>query len=151
VPIAVALTRVTVGNTEWLLMKFTPSWRNRQILGVSSGVIESGRNPSSTRTRLSTALPAAAGLAPSTDNRTAAMAAPREVCMFIAPGLMASSPAHVIDVIHNDAWQADDEPFACPRSPVRGAPSRLVAAWLTSAKLFLQPARIVAAPAGGRE
>src|SRR5258708_5418333 len=42
-------------------MKFTPSWRRRQRLGVSSGVIESGRKPSSTRTMFSVALPAVPG------------------------------------------------------------------------------------------
>src|SRR5262245_34694368 len=40
-----------------------PSCRNRQRFGVSSGVIASGRSPSSTRTKLSVARPAAAGLA----------------------------------------------------------------------------------------
>ena len=58
-PIAVALTRVTVGNTEWLLTKSTPSWRSRHRFGVSSAVMASGRSPSSTSTMLSVARPGA--------------------------------------------------------------------------------------------
>src|SRR5277367_2388866 len=62
VPSAVALTRVTVGNTEWLLSKLTPSLRSFARLGVSVGLIESGRRPSSTNTRLMLAVPAAPAL-----------------------------------------------------------------------------------------
>ena len=58
VAIAAELVRVTVGKTEWLLRKLTPSWRRRQRLGVSSAAIESGRSPSSTITTLSVAFPA---------------------------------------------------------------------------------------------
>jgi len=36
VPIAAALTRVTVGKTEWLFVKSTPSDRRRKSVGVSS-------------------------------------------------------------------------------------------------------------------
>ncbi len=63
VAIAVALVRVTVGNTAWPFAKFTPSWRSRHRLGVSSAVIESGRSPSSTITTLSVAFPADATVA----------------------------------------------------------------------------------------
>src|SRR5579871_3357172 len=42
-------------------MKLTPCSRNRQRLGVSSAVIESGRRPSMTITMFSAAVPAAAG------------------------------------------------------------------------------------------
>jgi hypothetical protein len=72
VPIAVALTRVTVGNTAWLAVKLTPSWRSRHRFGVSSGVMASGRRPSSTSTMLSVARPAAAeGGTAATESRIA--------------------------------------------------------------------------------
>src|SRR5262245_14388848 len=87
---AVAFTRVTVGKTAWLLRKLTPSWRNRHRLGVSSGVIESGRKPSSTRTMLSVARPAAVAsptptMAPSTAAASAAIIRP----MVFSPGFWA--------------------------------------------------------------
>src|SRR5712691_1947104 len=69
---AVALTRVTVGNTAWPFSKLTPSPRSRHRLGVSSGVIASGRSPSRTRTRLSVAPPALAGCAATTRRPSAA-------------------------------------------------------------------------------
>src|SRR5215813_6063808 len=72
VPIAVAFTRVTVGNTEWLRVKLTPSWRSRHRFGVSSGVMKSGRRPSSTTTMLRLARPAP--LAGSVIDVTAAVA-----------------------------------------------------------------------------
>src|SRR3977135_2191356 len=44
-------TRVTVGNTEWLFSKMTPSFPRRNKIGVSFAVMASGRNPSITKTR----------------------------------------------------------------------------------------------------
>src|SRR5215470_16911335 len=54
---AVALTRVTVGNTECPFKKLTPSERSLCRFGVSSGLMESGRSPSKTKTRLRRAFP----------------------------------------------------------------------------------------------
>ena len=50
---AAALTRVTVGNTAWPLVKSTPSARSRERVGVSSAVMASGRSPSTTKTMTS--------------------------------------------------------------------------------------------------
>src|SRR4030095_9090916 len=50
VPIAAALTRVTVGKTEWPFVKSTPSDRRRKSVGVRSGVMASGLSPSTTNT-----------------------------------------------------------------------------------------------------
>src|SRR5712692_6093039 len=50
VAIVAALTRVTVGKTEWLFVNSTPSPRSRKSVGVSSAVIASGRSPSTTNT-----------------------------------------------------------------------------------------------------
>jgi hypothetical protein len=47
---AAALTRVTVGNTAWLFVKSTPSARSRKRVGVSPGLMASGRRPSTTKT-----------------------------------------------------------------------------------------------------
>ena len=52
-PITVALPRVTVGTTEWLLANQTPSPRIRHRFGVSAGLTESGRSPSTMKTIVS--------------------------------------------------------------------------------------------------
>ena len=47
---AAAFTRVTVGNTAWPFLKFTPSVFRRNSVGVFSAVTASGRSPSTTNT-----------------------------------------------------------------------------------------------------
>src|SRR4051812_202991 len=85
VPIAAALARVTVGNTACPLTKFTPSSRSRQRLGVSCAVIESGRKPSTTSTRLRVALPATAGPAIVAATMAATIAAAMECFVIDCP------------------------------------------------------------------
>src|SRR4029453_10754921 len=57
VAMAAALTRVTVGNTAWLLANSTPSARSRKSVGVSSAVMASGRRPSPKRVRKEPPMP----------------------------------------------------------------------------------------------
>src|SRR6185436_15546748 len=60
VPVAsvAAFTRVTVGNTAWLVAKFTPSARSRCRVGLSPAVMASGLSPSTTKTTTRCALTA---------------------------------------------------------------------------------------------
>src|ERR1044071_3083158 len=68
----VALTRVTVGKTEWEFVYQTPDVFSRSRFGVAAGVIESGRSPSitSTITSAGRSLPAALQERHANRNRT---------------------------------------------------------------------------------